>query len=172
MTGVKVKREQTDKDVGGRTTVDFEALYREEGRKIWGALFAFAGGDREVAEDALAESFVRAMEHTGLIENPLAYIYTIAFRAAKADVRARGKEPTTPTTHPSDEPQDLSDLIWALKKLSPGQRAAVVLHYEVGLPVAEIAEISGVSASTVKVQLHRGRNKLRSLLGTEEVTND
>ena len=100
MTGVKAKREQTNKDIGIRRTVDFEGLYREEGRKIWSALYAFSGGDREVAEDALAESFVRAMEHTGVIDNPLAYIYTIAFRLAKTDVRARGKEPTTLAAHP------------------------------------------------------------------------
>jgi RNA polymerase sigma-70 factor (ECF subfamily) len=56
----------------------------------------------------------------------------------------------------------------ALRRLSPNQRAAIVLHYYVDLPVKEIARALGISPATVKVHLFRGRGRLRDLLGGEE----
>lgn len=63
----------------------------------------------------------------------------------------------------------LGGLIEALRQLSPNQRAAVVLRNETDLPVGEIARRMGMSAATVRVHLHRGRNRLRELLGAEEM---
>ncbi len=57
----------------------------------------------------------------------------------------------------------------ALRALSPKQRAAVILRYEADLATDEVAKRMGVSAATVRVHIHRGRAKLRALLGTEEV---
>lgn len=42
-------------------------------------------------------------------------------------------------------------------------------HYEADLPVREVASLMGTSSAAVKVHLHRGRNRLRQILGTEEV---
>jgi RNA polymerase sigma factor (sigma-70 family) len=55
-----------------------------------------------------------------------------------------------------------------MRHLSPGQRAAVFLHYQADLPVRAIARITGSSPATVKVQLHRGRERLRKLLSEED----
>jgi RNA polymerase sigma-70 factor (ECF subfamily) len=57
----------------------------------------------------------------------------------------------------------------ALRELSPNQRAALVLRHVVDLDVAEVAARMGIAAPTVRVHLHRGRNRLRELLGAEEV---
>ena len=59
------------------------------------------------------------------------------------------------------------DLRAALAALPPKQRAAIVLHYRVDLPVREVAAILGASTPTAKVHLHRGRNRLRQLLGED-----
>ena len=59
----------------------------------------------------------------------------------------------------------------AVAALAPMQRAAVVLYYWEDRPVAEIAELLGVSESTVKQHLHRGRARLASVLH-EEVSED
>jgi RNA polymerase sigma-70 factor (ECF subfamily) len=56
----------------------------------------------------------------------------------------------------------------ALRRLSPNQRAAVVLRYVVDLDVPEVAQRMGVSAPTVRVHLHRARGRLRELLGAED----
>ena len=56
-----------------------------------------------------------------------------------------------------------------LRRLSPNQRAAIVLRHVMDLDVAEVARRMGIAPPTVRVHLHRGRVRLRELLGTEEV---
>jgi RNA polymerase sigma-70 factor (ECF subfamily) len=53
----------------------------------------------------------------------------------------------------------------ALRRLSGSQRAAIVLHYFEDRTAAEIATILGCAEPTARVHLHRGRNRLRELLG-------
>ncbi|MBC8466142.1 sigma-70 family RNA polymerase sigma factor [bacterium] len=50
---------------------------------------------------------------------------------------------------------------WALKKLSPVQREAVVLFEVMGMTVNEIADHQKVTQSAVKSRLARGRQNLR-----------
>jgi DNA-directed RNA polymerase specialized sigma24 family protein len=38
------------------------------------------------------------------------------------------------------------------------------MHYRLDLPVRDIARTLGISSATVKVHLHRGRNRLRELV--------
>jgi RNA polymerase sigma-70 factor (ECF subfamily) len=66
-------------------------------------------------------------------------------------------------------PPELGGSIDALRRLSPNQRAAIVLRHVVDLEVSEIARRMGTAAPTVRVHLHRGRKRLRDLLGAEEV---
>jgi RNA polymerase sigma factor (sigma-70 family) len=49
----------------------------------------------------------------------------------------------------------------ALAALPPRQRAAVVLRHWVGLEPAEVADLLGCSAGTVRSQTARGLDKLR-----------
>ena len=60
-------------------------------------------------------------------------------------------------------------LVQALRTLPVRQRQAIVLHYLVDLPVAEIAQVLGVPHGTVKSLLARGRRALATKLGEPEV---
>jgi RNA polymerase sigma-70 factor (ECF subfamily) len=66
-------------------------------------------------------------------------------------------------------PPELTGLIDALRQLSPNQRAAIVLRHVLDLDIPEVARRMGIAAPTVRVHLHRGRKRLRELLGDEEV---
>ena len=66
-------------------------------------------------------------------------------------------------------PPELNGLMEALRELAPNQRAAIVLRYVVDLDIAEIAQRMGIAQPTVRVHLHRARNRLKKLLGAEEV---
>ena len=71
---------------------------------------------------------------------------------------------------PEDLPElspDHVDMVAALRNLPVTQRKAVVLHYLLDLPVAEVAVELGVADGTVKSWLHRGRNALAADLGDE-----
>jgi len=52
----------------------------------------------------------------------------------------------------------------ALRQLSPKQRGAVYLHYQVDLPTDEVARLMGTSPAAVRVHLMRGRRRLAELL--------
>jgi len=56
-------------------------------------------------------------------------------------------------------------LRWALDKLSPTDRMVVTLTHLEERPVAEAAEMLGISVPNVKVRAFRARRKLRELLG-------
>lgn len=149
---------------------DYAVLYREVGPQLWRAIYAYSGGRREVADDAVGEAFARAIENDGRIRRPFPWLYRTAFRIAAADLRQPNRAAEAAEVH-LDDPVT-GELMSAMRQLSPSQRAAVFLHYHADLPVREVARIMGTSSATVKVHLHRGRNRLRELLGTEEVDDD
>lgn len=60
--------------------------------------------------------------------------------------------------------QTLARLWAAVDRLSPQQRAAIVLHAQEELPTSEIAEVLKCSEATVRVHLHRAVGSLRKLV--------
>ena len=151
-----------------RPAHDLERLFHEEAPGIWRALYAFTGGSREIADDALAEAFARAIANGTPIRRPVPWLYAVSFRIAAAELRRR-RTTGEPVEAPTVDAPEVSPVLEALRQLSPNQRAAIVLFYEADLPVADVARRLGVSSATARVHLHRGRNHLRELLGNEEV---
>jgi RNA polymerase sigma factor (sigma-70 family) len=152
---------------------DIEAIYRESAPALARAIYAYAGGRRQVAEDAVAEAFARALEHVEEIRMPLAWIYKTAFRLATRELeRERRPLPAAPDPVPGLDPGEVQDILVALARLAPNQRAAVVLHDEEGLTSPQVGRLLGISAATVRVHLFRGRLRLRALLGGEEGRDD
>ena len=60
--------------------------------------------------------------------------------------------------------KDTADLKDALDKLPQKYRTVIHLHYYEGYRVNEIARMTKASEGTVKSQLHRGREMLKSIL--------
>ena len=159
--------------VGGRLTEreasathDFEALFRTEGDRVYRTLYAFTGGRGDVAQEATAEAFARAVAHGPSLREPVAWIYRVAFRVAIDELRRDRRR--APEQDGVVAPPELTGLLEALRELSPNQRAAVVLHHVLDLEMAEVAERMGIATPTVRVHLHRARSRLRELLGAEE----
>jgi hypothetical protein len=113
---------RVDEDVG------FDALYRSTGPRLWRAILAYTGGRRELADDVVAETFTRALERSGSIRSLEPYLYRVAFRLAAQELRRTPTVADVPDRAVEDP--ELSTLFDALRNLSPGQRAAVYLHYE------------------------------------------
>jgi RNA polymerase sigma factor (sigma-70 family) len=65
-------------------------------------------------------------------------------------------------------PEETAELLVALPRLSPKQRAAIVLHYHAGYSLKEVADIIGSTPAAVGVHLHRGRKRLRELLEDQD----
>lgn len=146
---------------------DFERVFREDGPGLWRTIYAFTGGRRDIAEDVTAEAFARAIAHGRTIREPLPWLYRTAFRLAQDELRKERRRSEPQIDAPSDPPE-VAGLMEALRRLSPNQRAAIVLRYEADLPTHEVARRMGIAQPTLRVHLHRGRKRLRELLGSEE----
>lgn len=159
-------------ELGSTPTVvadGFEALFRREYAAVVRSCRAITGSTG-TAEEAAQEGFARALQrwdHVRDHANPAAWVALTALRfALRQHQRDRRRDALTPSWSPADGVDAVDpDLVRVLGLLSAGQRNAVVLHHLVGMPVADVAEVLGVSAGTVKTQLHRGRSRLAELLG-------
>jgi RNA polymerase sigma-70 factor (ECF subfamily) len=156
MTGVIVSSRQ-----------NLESLYREHGDRLWWALVAFTG-DRDVASDAEAEAFAQALRRGDAITDPLRWIWKASFRIAAGELKERRRFQSSGPEPTYEFPEPAAELTSALGQLSVQQRAAVVLHYYADRPIREIALLLRMSPATVAVHLHRGRNRLRELLGERD----
>lgn len=158
--------------LAGGVVRDIELLYREAGPQLWRSIYGFTGGRRDLADDAVAEAFARAIERSATIRDPLAWIYRTAFRIASHELRRERRPPPVPDPVPGLEPGAMHDVLRALGQLSPSQRAAVLLHDIEGFTSTEIGRMLGISAATARVHVFRARRRLRDLLSTEEVPDD
>jgi RNA polymerase sigma-70 factor (ECF subfamily) len=143
---------------------DLERVYREEGPRLWRAVLAYCG-DRELASDAVAETFAQALARATAIRDARLWVWRTAFRIAAGELKDRRRRIGIDTSDGSYElGEGRSELVSALSKLSPNQRGALVLHYYADRSTKQIAVILGMSAATVRVHLSQGRKRLRSIL--------
>jgi RNA polymerase sigma-70 factor (ECF subfamily) len=153
------------------TDGDLEVLYREQGARLWRALVAYTG-EPEVASDAVAEAFAQALGRGDAIREPIRWVWRAAFRIAAGELKERGRSRplgSDAADHGTYEmPEPAGALISALLRLSPNQRAALVLHYYGGYAAKDIANILGSSAATVRVHLSQGRKRLRTILEDDD----
>lgn len=133
-------------------------------------------GNRDDAEDALQEALVRA--YRGLAQCRErdrfgAWLYTIVVNECRtrATRRARrerriGGEVTEDFADPAavSDPAVSDEIAYALGQLAPEQREAFLLKYVEELSYEEMAEITGVGISALKMRVKRGCERLRELL--------
>jgi RNA polymerase sigma-70 factor (ECF subfamily) len=145
-----------------------ERVYREHGMQIWRGIYAFSGGRADIADEAIAEAFARALEGSARIRSPLPWLYRVAFRLASERLRDEGRHGEVPATPDVDRAEDLAENppLDALALLTRQQRAVVFLFYYADLSIGEVARATGSSRVAVRVQLHRAREALRRHYGS------
>ena len=122
----------------------------------------------EIGIECCADAVAWAWEHRARLEgmaNPAGYLYRVGQSSARSYRRRSG---FLPQPEPGRIPHIEPGLARALESLSEPQRVAVVAVHSFGWSQQEVADLLGVSHSTVRTHLARGLNKLRSLL---EVSN-
>lgn len=136
-------------------------------------------GERTDAEDAVQETFMRAMlalpqyrEH----QRFRAWLFTILVNQCRNLAIARSRRSRRFLALPAIDasgslgavpPHALPDdeLAAALESLDPLHREAVLLRCGEGLGYAEMARITGAGESALKMRVKRGCERLRALLG-------
>src|SRR5438045_9177180 len=93
-----------------------ERAYREQSQKLWRALFAHTG-DPEIASDALAEAFARALRHEGAIRDVPVWTWRVAFRVATRELRRQRVASLTSDPVAYGMPAPIPELVSALRAL-------------------------------------------------------
>lgn len=133
--------------------------------------------DRQRAEDVAQEAFIQLLAHWNKVsryELPEAWVRRVAIRIASRSARRERRRPALEgATDPSVPftPSDI-DLLNAIKRLPPQQRAAVALHYFEDRPLPEVAHILGCSHAAAKVHVFNARKRLAEMLGEEAADAD
>lgn len=146
---------------------ELEAVYEEQGARLWRALLLYSG-DPEVASDAVSEAFAQALRRGDAVISPERWIWRTAFHIAAGELSRRGRHSELIDSASYEVDHETTELLLALPRLSPKQRRAIVLHYYGDYSLKEVATITGTTFSAVGVHLHRGRKRLRELLGDED----
>ena len=138
-------------------------------------------GNREEAEDAAQEIFVKCYRHLRSYDGRASFstwLYRITYNHC-ADVMKKRKRRWTENwddvgeameaeSLSIDEKIDLRDVRALLKdaihRLPPNDQVIVTLCYYEGLSLREIAEVMGIRENNVKIKLYRIRSRLLELL--------
>lgn len=128
------------------------------------------------AEDLAQDTLARALVTLGTmlrpeIDNPRAWLFRVATNLYIDRTRSAREQLTDPPETPapaSDERSKREAAGTLIAKLSPQERAAVVLKDAFDLELGDIAAVLGTTVGAVKAALHRGRSKLAEP-GADEV---
>jgi RNA polymerase sigma-70 factor (sigma-E family) len=150
-----------------------DALYRAHAAEAL-RLGYLLTGDRTLAEDLVQDAFVRVLGRFHdlrrrdafwwYLRRTIVNLSTSHFRRRRVErawlARQRPDE-AAPDAHDVDERDRLR---FALMKLRPDQRAAIVLRFYEDLSEADTAEALGMPLGTVKSTVSRGLERLRQVL--------
>lgn len=175
-----------DREVDVSDSAFWMATYEEHGSAVM-AFLTSRTGRRDVAEDLLQETFVRAIRARPTIPHPSgarSYLFTTAAHLLIS--RYRKKTPSLfseaseagsrlfeqiadSTAAAPDEAADLSrfesQLHGVLATLKPAHRTAFELAILQQIPYGEIVEQTGWSLGQVKTNVHRARKQVMAELG-------
>lgn len=145
-----------------------EAVYRSVHPRLWRSLLSYTG-DAELASDAEAEAFAQVLRRGDAVDDVEAWVWRSAFRIAAgllaAWSRSTDLEPVSGSTQATGS---VVEFLGLLSDLSPQQRTCVALRYVGKYTSAEIGELLGTSASTVRVHLNRAHATLRHTIREAE----
>ena len=153
------------------TSANFDDWYVDTYPRVLVAVALTLGRDRERAEDATNEAFVKALERwesVSQMDSPDGWVAKVAINRARRILRRRARgiellhqERIEAAAHDRHVDVDLWD---ALDSLSFRQRTAIVLRYVEDLSQAEVASELGVAPGTAAATLSQARGVLKAEL--------
>lgn len=162
--------------------ITFHDLYQKYAQDVYRFSYWLCGNAME-AEDITAETFTRAWTSRGQIrtETVKAYLFAIARNLYLEQQRRAGRfvelHPEQVDSQP--QPEDTVAQRIALQRaqaliqqLPETDRTVFLLRVQHDLPYAEIARVTNLSLSAVKVKVHRVRLRLAAMQIDEEPNHE
>ena len=132
-------------------------------------------GDDMLTDDLAQETFIKAyvnMRSFKGLSSLGTWLYRIAYNEYCSHQRRITEQPLHDTALPdqsSDMSQRAADAAMTVKQalalLPLHERTAITLFYVEDLPIKKIARIMQMPEGTVKSHLHRGKDKLKHIIG-------
>ena len=166
--------------VNGETDL-YAILARRYGRVVYTLVSRIVGcaeDAEELAQDVFLKAFRNLHRFNGRSSFPT-WLFRIAYNTAISSVRKKRYEflPIEETTLENVSEEEVTNLFGqtesteqvqrlevALEQLLPDERALILLFYWKEKTIEELVSITGLTASNIKVKLHRIRKKLFVLL--------
>ena len=138
--------------------------------------------DPELARDAVQEGLIRAWRDLPKLRDPDrfdAWLHRLTVNACIDQTRRRRRRPIEVELTPIHAPAvtDMSSALadrdivdGVLRHLDERERAIVVLHYFLGMPLTDVAVTPGIPVGTVKSRLHRALGEMRVAIVAESTS--
>lgn len=154
------------------TDASFAEFFEGEAPMLFRRL-CLVTGNRLEAEDVMQDAFLKLYERwprVRSLDDPVGYLYRAAFNTFKTRSR-RAVLAVKRTVNPERQVDEFaaadarSVVAAALAKLTPRQRAALVLTELLGYDSAEAGRILGVRPATVRALSFQARDAMRRSIG-------
>ena len=156
------------------TEQEWMTIYRETVHALYGYLARRTGGIRELSEDIVQETYLRALENwksKSVPDVPLAWLKRVAQNILIDHLRrSKGTYKTGSGGHPetadpaSADPIKSLDIFLAVSSLGGKKAKVLEAFYFDGISVREIADEMAISVRAVEGLLRRARKSLKSRL--------
>lgn len=161
----------------------FDVMFHEYGDKFYRLIWGYLK-DKQLAEDALQETFLQLARHIDKIEDPYSiaaknYAYKIAVNIAKKTYLTKKFQESMMEVYDDEHTiivdelkarevlasQEINDLLdECIEKLSPQERDIIDLKYGQGWNEIEISNILGIKYEATRQRLSRAIRRLAGLI--------
>lgn len=151
----------------------YEDLYKKYANKVFNYFWYRTGHDRDLSEDLMQETFLRAFERRGKYKaqgySYLTYLLTIAHNLLVDHYRKPKSVPVEDLDTdavPFEITEDIekkydAEVLWrAVQSLPHQNRDILLMFYQEDMPVRDIAKVMNTTENAVKLNLSRTRKKL------------
>lgn len=161
----------------------FGTLYSRYANKVYGKCLSMLK-DSGLAEDAAQEIFTKIFLRLATFNETAKFstwIYSITYNFCIDIIRKQKRTQNTVSTDDEYTPEiadiveltddeflelNLSKLGIALNQISVEDKSILLMKYQQGIPIKELAEITGKSESAIKMQLKRAKQKVKKYYDT------
>ena len=160
------------------TERDWLEMYRETVHPLFGYMARRTGGNRQLTEDIVQESYLRALNnwtHQAMPDSSLAWLKRVARNILVDYLRQRKRDggvdvdtlPDAGSTGSADQIKSLETFM-AISSLGKKKAEIIEAFYYEGKSEREIAQANNTSERAVEGHLRRARQSLKSLFPVQK----